>query len=681
MQVLFYPPCKVIVRGGVFLKSIFCIILIGVLVTKSFAETSTRALLDELARMSIEELIEMPVDTVYSASRFMQKIPTAPSSVTIITREEIKRYGYRNLAEVLRKARGFYLSYDRNYHYLGVRGFSRPGDYNTRVLLMIDGHRVNDSIFLNSPVGTEFPLDIDLIEKIEIVRGPSSSLYGTNAFFAVVNIITRNINGIETSLEAGSQQTYRGRISYGGNLKKDLSLIVSGSYYESKGDKRIYFKEFDSPENNNGVAEDLDYDRAKSMFWKLQAKSFKIEALYSKRKKGVPTASYGSAFNDQNYYTEEEYFFIDLNYDFKFNKKSSLNTRVSYNYFYDFGSYPFNDTSGTNNIIINREYSKALWLDLEATYVYKADRRHRIILGGEFLKNLKQKQMNYDLATYLDDERHLYSWGVFFQDEYRPFKRLTVNMGIRYDYYETFGSTVNPRVALIVSLTKDTYLKMLYGKAFRAPSVYELYYRDEDTQKANASLRPEKIDTYEAVLEKYFNKDFKAIISAYYYRIKDLINLRKDPADGLLFFDNIDRVKSQGIEFELQGKYNGFSGIFSYSYQETRDVRTDRLLSNSPLHLAKIHLSLPVYKTKVFASLEMIYNSKRKTLTDEYTPSFLLTNLTLYSGELLKNLEVSMGIYNLFDKRYYYPASEEHLQSTIAQDGRLFKVKVVYTLN
>ena len=111
--------------------------------------------------------------------------------MTIVTAGEIKRYGYRTLADILRSVRGFFVTYDRNYDYVGVRGFGRPGDYNSRVLLLVDGHRINDNVYDTASIGTEFPVDVDLIDRMEIIPGPSSSLYGNNAFFGVINIITR----------------------------------------------------------------------------------------------------------------------------------------------------------------------------------------------------------------------------------------------------------------------------------------------------------------------------------------------------------------------------------------------------------------------------------------------------------------------------------------------------------
>src|SRR5206468_2674797 len=126
---------------------------------------------------------------------------------------EIQHQGYRTLGEILNSVRSFFATNDRNYTSLGVRGFSRPGDYNTRILLLIDGHRVNDNIYDEAMIGPELALDLDLIQQIEIVRGPVSSLYGSNALFAVINITTRrgrDLNGLEVAGTRGSLGAWNG---------------------------------------------------------------------------------------------------------------------------------------------------------------------------------------------------------------------------------------------------------------------------------------------------------------------------------------------------------------------------------------------------------------------------------------------------------------------------------------
>jgi iron complex outermembrane receptor protein len=175
----------------------------------------------DLGDASLEELTNIQV---FSASKRMQTTREAPSSVTVVTADEIQKFGYRTLADILRSVPGFYVTYDRNYSFAGVRGFARLGDWNSRVLLLVDGHRINTNTFGQAMLGTEFPVDVDLIQRVEIVRGPSSSLYGSNAFFAVINVVTRSaseLGGGELSFEAGSFDTYKGRASYGGQVSRN----------------------------------------------------------------------------------------------------------------------------------------------------------------------------------------------------------------------------------------------------------------------------------------------------------------------------------------------------------------------------------------------------------------------------------------------------------------------------
>ena len=107
-----------------------------------------------LADMSLEELMDIPI---YGVSKYPQKLSEAPASVTVVTREDIKRYGYRTLSDVLRSVPGFFVTNDRNYEYLGIRGFNRPGDYNSRFLLLVDGHRLNDPLYQWLSSATIFP--------------------------------------------------------------------------------------------------------------------------------------------------------------------------------------------------------------------------------------------------------------------------------------------------------------------------------------------------------------------------------------------------------------------------------------------------------------------------------------------------------------------------------------------
>ena len=163
-----------------------------------------------LPDLSLEDLMKLDAGQVFGASERLQPVIEAPASVSFITAEEIARYGYRTLADILRGVRGMYVTDDRNFSFIGTRGFAKPGDYNSRILLLVNGHRVNDNVFGQAEIGAEFGLDPAMFERVEIIRGPASSLYGDSAFFAVVNVITRtgaSLGGGSIALETGTLGT------------------------------------------------------------------------------------------------------------------------------------------------------------------------------------------------------------------------------------------------------------------------------------------------------------------------------------------------------------------------------------------------------------------------------------------------------------------------------------------
>lgn len=164
-------------------------IVLMVMVALSSSARAQSALPD----LSIEDLMKLDAGQVFGASERLQPVTEAPASVSFITAEEIARYGYRTLADILRGVRGMYVTDDRNFSLIGTRGFGKPGNYNSRILLLVNGHRVNDNVFGQAEIGAEFGFDPATFERVEVIRGPASSLYGDSAFFAVVNVITKRI--------------------------------------------------------------------------------------------------------------------------------------------------------------------------------------------------------------------------------------------------------------------------------------------------------------------------------------------------------------------------------------------------------------------------------------------------------------------------------------------------------
>jgi iron complex outermembrane receptor protein len=158
----------------------------GVASSVCAAETTDPAGVDT----TTDQILFQEIPTVVGASKYEQRTTEAPSYISIVTAEEIKRYGYRTLADIVASVAGFYPDYDRSYHYVGLRGFSLPGDYNTRVLVLLNGHRLNENIYDSAGFGTDGIIDVELIERVEIIRGPGSSLYGSNALCAMTELLS-----------------------------------------------------------------------------------------------------------------------------------------------------------------------------------------------------------------------------------------------------------------------------------------------------------------------------------------------------------------------------------------------------------------------------------------------------------------------------------------------------------
>ena len=199
---------------------------------------------------SIELSLDSLLNTrISAASKYEQRAAEAPASVTIITADDIRQFGYRNLEEALEGVRGFYVSNDHNYPYLGARGFGRPSDYNNRILLLIDGHTLNEDVWGGVQVGSDLPINLDAVERIEIVRGPGSVLYGTSAMFAVINVVTKSgteLDGIRANANVGSMGWREVGVAGGHTLGTRGSF--SGSLLASRSDGQdMYFPEYDDP--------------------------------------------------------------------------------------------------------------------------------------------------------------------------------------------------------------------------------------------------------------------------------------------------------------------------------------------------------------------------------------------------------------------------------------------------
>ncbi len=649
---------------------------------------SAAASATNLKLLSLEELTTIQVETVYGASKHEQKVVEAPSAVTIITRDDILKYGYRSLGEALNSAPGLYVRNDRNFSLMGIRGFGLPGNFNTKFQVLLDGHRMNNGVTGAGWIDQGFGVDVDLIERVEVIRGPGSSLYGDSAFFGVINVITRrgkDIGGGEVSASAGGRDTYSGRFSYGNQFSNGVEVAVSGSYRHSLGNLRLYYPEFDAPATHNGVAEYADGSESASVFTAISWRGLTLEGGYVERTKNIPTASFGTVFNDPRNQTVDAQTFVDLKFEHTFENELNLLARLGYDRGTEDGTYIYD--YGLPALVANIDgfLGQRLTGDVQLSRTFF--QRHAVTVGAQIVGNLDQDQKNYDVSppmVYLADERQGVNYAFYLQDEYKICQQLILNAGVRYDHFDTFGKTVNPRLALIYQPVAGTALKFLYGTAFRAPSPNELYYSDGGlSQVTSPQLRPETISSYELILDQQLGSHVSAAVSGYYYRVNDLIKEATlppgDPFAGAIHLVNLGTAEAHGVELALKGNWaRGFKSQVSYSWTEARDALTGARLVNSPEHLVKLGVIAPLYRDKIFGSVEWHYTSGRQTLAGQTAPGFGTANLTLFSRDLIRGVELSASVYNLFDTRYREPGGPEHVQDQIPQDGRSWRLKLTY---
>jgi outer membrane receptor protein involved in Fe transport len=644
----------------------------------------------DLTRLDLEQLMNLDVET---ASRFPQKRSEAPSAVTVVSSSDIRNYGYRTLADILSSIRGLYVRYDSIYSYLGVSGFGRPGDYNSRVLLLIDGYRVNDSVYNTAPLGTDFLLDVDLIDRVEFVPGPGSAVYGSNAFFGVINVITKSaksMDGAQASVEAGSFGTAKGRASYARREGNGAEWLVSVSGYRSSGEN-LHFVNIANPGGGGSEVAGINFDEYKSAFAKYSFEGLRLEAGYSTRKKGAAAASFalGTETADPRAYTLDTQTFIDLKYDHPIARGLDLTARVNYGSYPYEANFPYLGAAG-GAVIENKDGARAHWWGSELKLRSHWWEAHKIVAGVDYRDEYRRDQFNYDqqpFVQYVDSRERATRLGLYAQDEYMLRPGLILSAGLRYDDEPLNGGVTSPRVALIAAPDDDSSVKLLYGSSYRAPSAWEQYASQANAQEPNLALKPERIRTLELALERIVRSQLRLTASLFQYRINDLIDDVPDTASGLLQYRNTGRVQSRGAQLEAEQVWDSGRRLrASYSYQlavdlNARDAGADALLIDSPRHLAKLNYTSPVVIDSLRAGLEIQAMSRRRTLQGE-VGGHTVTNLTLVETSLARSLTASLSVYNLFDVRYADPASAALANlglDSIPQSGRSARVKLTFT--
>jgi len=622
----------------------------------------------DVTDMSLEQLLQIGV---VGASKYEQKQSQIGAAVSVITRQEIRAFGWRTLDQALASLPGVYVTYDRQFTYLGVRGFGLPGDYNTRVLVTINGNRVNDPIFDSGPSGRELPLDLDLIERIEFIPGPGGAVYGQNAMFAVVNIVTRTgaeMNGAEAA--AGYQEPQsliEGRASWGGHLDNGVDVLMSVSDMNARG-QNLFFDYGAS--GKSGIAWGLDGDRTQQFFGSIARGPWSFEVVYGYEHKDDPTAAYLSDPLVPGQSQETGYALTQLQYQDKF-AGDTLHATVRL--------FTGNDVSNEHLSFGGTMYTYPSTPDLigiEARVVSTALSAHTLMLGVE-----AQDNYNTDQAQIVPAQPALdvyvpgsgYRAGVYGQDEWHISNALAATLGLRVDTNEKTGTALSPRLALIWQATPETTAKALYGVAHRAPNSFEDLASFEP-DAPSLRLSDETIDTLEFDVDHRVGRDLTLRASLYQWTLHDLI-LENDVTQE---YQNNQPVETRGVELSTDKTWDSGARLRDSVSIQHADYRNGGEVPNSPEILGKLNFSSPLPVDGVRLGYELRYDSSRLTLNGTPLGGYALSNLFLSTESLAKGLEVSLGVGNLFDKHYAQPVSANHWQDSLEQDGRSVRIDLHY---
>lgn len=636
---------------------------------------------ESAANSAVDDGLEQLLETrLSSAARYSQRPEDAPSMVTVIGADEIRRHGWRNVSDALASLRGVHLTYDRGYTYIGVRGFGRPGDYNTRVLMLVDGMPINDGVYDQAPIGNEFPLDLALVDRIEYVPGAGSVMHGGNAFFATINVVTVSGAKRQSMLEAGVGSGRQSEVrAIGSDRDADGNdWLVSASRLRSRG-RDLYFESYDTP-GANPWSRGLDHEASDNLFARYSHGGLQANLIASDRIKGRPGGPWGADLNDPRNRERDGRFHLGVTYEHRIDADRLLTAQAyAMRYRYD-GQWSYGGVL-TPDSLENRMFGGSL------TAVNTTLPNQTVVAGISWRDDGLRRQYNPGLDT--DTRRR--ALGVFLQDDWSFSEWATLSAGVRHDQILDYAKTthLSPRFALMLRPGPGTLVKMIAGKAFRQPNAYETDYMFTGTNIANRNLRPEHIQTLELGVEQSWQSGLQLAASTYRNRIRDMIMLETDPATALQQHHNVGEVTASGFEVEARLQTPGPWGPVdlrgSTSWQRARH-ESGATLANTPRRLAKLLAATPLSGSLRLAA-EVHYLGARTADTSNILSvgsrvgGYAVAHLSL-GGKLHQGTSWELRIQNLFDRHCpavvgsefsaNFPAVQATPMASMPQDGRMF---------
>ncbi|AKJ26989.1 TonB-dependent receptor plug domain-containing protein [Caldimonas brevitalea] len=610
----------------------------------------------------LEQLVTLEVQSV---SKYPQSTLDAPARVTVIRREEIAAKGYTTLADVLQAVPGVYTTSDRGATAIGVRGLNRPGDYNVRTLMLIDGYRANDVVFDQVMVEYDQPVLAQWIKRLEFIAGPSSSIYGGNALFGTANLVMldgADAPGLKVEATSASFGTRRIVGQYGTVLSGGQDVFVGIAAYGSDGET-LYLPSYGSPDNPSGRVAGLEDARYAALYSKYKDGPWRVTLAGSRRTKGQATAPYETEFGVDGTEYIDTTVFVDGLWDPGASGSWHPQARVSLSHYRYDGHYAYAEA------VKNVDRLEGDWLNAEYRATWRGRPNHTVVLGVEGRKVLHARLRNYDVdppASYLDHTSRGGSAGVFVQDQYRLAERWTLTSGLRLDTVNGGGAEWSPRAALVYRPAEGQALKLMGGRAFRSGNLNERYYEDGGvTQIPNPGLDREHVNTVELSWEQALDDRTRLAASLYRYQVDGMIEMEQLP-EGVSQYRNQRSAHAEGLEVELEHARAG--GLQVRGSAGLHDARSHGArLSNSPRWLVKGSLVAPL-GPHFEGALEMRAMGLRLTREGK-VPGYVVGNATL-RYKLSTRHHALLRVTNLGDVRYDDPSTPALLDDRVRQPRR-----------
>ena len=507
--------------------------------------------------LELEELLNVKVTV---ASRSEDTVVDAPSSVTVFTRQEIQNLGIVYLEELFNYVPGFAAErtdFTGTQWALQTRGFWGAND--PAVLLLLDGLRVNEH-FSGSFGFIDRLVSLGAVDRVEVIRGPGSALYGSNAFFGVVNIVTaRDVD--ELIVEAG--ELSRKRVAV--NIARDLGPVHVSGFVSLDEDEGQHYEPIHDPFGLTGETDDPR--KATDVYLALTRGGFDLNVRYFEREfenyllLGLPA-------NDINR-LDTEGLSLFASYAFRASEHFEGKVSTGYNDYHSsfFGrQYPEGEVFPHGDLLLGVEHDTRVMyvnLDMESpvtddnTLVYGvsweyADNPDAYFLANydvlDFSKYLGGVVPQRDAArrAIADESRTVAS--VYVQDEHHFGRSFRAVLGVRFDHYDDFGNSLNPRAAFVYSNENGTTAKLMYGEAFLAPTLEKLYLQNNPFEIANPELDSQEIRTVELAVGQQFSS-FQGMVTFFLNRETDVFEIGQD-AEGSFLTVNGGANTSKGVELE-----------------------------------------------------------------------------------------------------------------------------------